>query len=105
MSEEYILECRGMNFDEYCKLEDLQKEYQSKHPDDKTGLGRLNLNYVMHNIYPDAPVERMTVGDVSAVFARTMELSGIVHEDEIKNLRTASAGSTNAANIAKTAEK
>ena len=72
MNEEYILACRGMNFDEYCKLEDLQKEYQSKHPDDKTGLGRLNLNYVMHKNYPDAKVESNHVGDVRSFYARTM---------------------------------
>lgn len=101
--KEYILECRGLNFNEYCELEEQQKAYQDANPDDANGLGRLSMKFIMEKIYPDAPVERMTVADVSAVFARTMELSGIVHEDELKNLKPASVGSTNEQATAKTA--
>lgn len=102
--KEYMLECRGMNFKEYCELEELQRKYQKEHPNDASGgLGYVNMKYVMEKIYPDAPIERMTIADASAVFARTMELSGIIHEDEIKNLKPASAGSTNEQATAKTA--
>lgn len=93
--KEYILECRGMNFAEYMALEELQQKYQEEHPEDKAGLGRLNAKYIMEHIYPDAPVGRMTMGDVVAVAARTMVLSQEVHETEIKNLRPVSVGSTN----------
>lgn len=101
--KEYLLECRGMNFAEYTELEELQQKYQAEHPDDKAGLGRLNAKFIMEHIYPDAPVERMTMGDVVAVAARTMVLSQEVHEAEIKNLRPASAGSTNEQATVKTA--
>lgn len=101
--KEYILECRGMNFAEYLALEEVQQKYMKEHPDDTAGLGRLNAKYIMEHIYPDAPVERMTMGDVVAVAARTMALSQEVHEEEIKNLKPAFAGSTNEQATAKTA--
>lgn len=103
--KEYMLECRGMNFAEYMELQDLQQKYQNEHPEDTAGLGRLNAKFIMEHIYPDAPLERMTMGDVVAVAARTMTLSQEVHEEEIKNLKPASAGSTNEQATAKTAVK
>lgn len=101
--KEYMVECRGMNFAEYMELEEAQQKYMQEHPDDKAGLGRLNAKYIMEYIYPNAPLERMTMGDVVAVAARTMALSQEVHEEEIKNLKPASVGSTNEQATAKTA--
>lgn len=45
--EEYILECRGLNFNEYCELEEQQKAYQDANPDDANGLGRLSMKFIM----------------------------------------------------------
>ena len=101
--KEYMVECRGMNFNEYMELEEAQQKYMQEHPEDTAGLGRLNVKYIMEHIYPNAPLERMTMGDVVAVTTRTMTLTQEVHEEEIKNLKPASIGSTDEQATAKTA--
>lgn len=105
MSEkEYILEVRAMTWAEYCKCEDKRVEAVQKYQDDPRKIGETMIGYVVNMMYPEAFPE-LTPAESTEIFHRIMQLSNLVREDEIKNLKPSSAGSTNEPGIAETAEK
>lgn len=105
MSEkEYILEVRAMTWEEYCQFEDKRIEAVQKYKDDPRKIGEAMIGFVVNMVYPDVFSE-LTPAEATAIFHRTVDLSNLVREDEIKNLKPSSAGSTNEPGIASTAEK
>ncbi|WP_405379567.1 hypothetical protein [Phascolarctobacterium sp.] len=102
MAKEYILELRPMTWWESCEYQDYVDGIS---PDTSARkAGQLLVDWVLDNIYPDAPQD-ITPGEAMAIYQRTLALSSTVREDEIKNLKTSSDGSTNERTTVETAEK
>lgn len=105
MSEkEYILEVRAMTWEESCKYWDKRDELVKEFQDNAGSLGRILIGFLIDMVYPDAK-SLLTPAEMMRVHNRTLELSDEVREDEIKNLKPSSAGSTNEQTIAETAEE
>lgn len=105
MSEkEYILEVRAMTWDESCKYWDKRDELAKEYKDNVAALGRKLIGFLIDTVYPDVK-GKLTPAEMMKVHNRTIELSDVVREDEIKNLKPSSDGSTNEQLIAETAEK
>lgn len=104
MEKEYILEVRAMTWEESCDYEDKREEVVQKYKDNPGKVGRLMVGIVIDILYPKAKT-LLTPAESMEVYHRTMQLSNAVREDEIKNLRPSSDGSTNEPVIAETAEK
>ena len=104
MEKEYLIECRAMTWREQCAFEDFRDKFIKENGENYSAIGRALVNYVLDNIYPKAPLEDMTAAEVMAVYHTTMQLTDTVREDEIKNFRPLSGGSTNELATVKTAE-
>lgn len=105
MSEkEYILEVRAMSWEEYCKFEDKRIEAAQEYKDNPRKIGETMIAFVVKMMYPEV-FPKITPAEATAIFHRVMDLSNAIREDEIKNLKPSSDGSTNEQLIAETAEK
>lgn len=102
--KEYILEVRAMTWEEHCKFEDKRIEAVQEYKDNPRKIGETMIGFVVEMMYPKVFPE-LTPAETTAIFRRVMDLSDAIREDEIKNLKPSSAGSTNEPGIAETAEK
>lgn len=101
--KEYILEVRAMTWEESCDFEDKREEAVQKYKDSPRKVGQIMVGVIIDMLYPKAKL-LLTPAESLEVYHRTMQLSNLVREDEIKNLKPSSAGSTNEPVIAETAE-
>lgn len=97
--------CKGLSYEQYCRFEDVRDNAVREHGENAREVGRAIVDFVLKEAYPDVDTSQLTFAEVWAIVNRTLELSGAIREEEIKNLRPLSDGSTNEAATAKTAEK
>lgn len=99
-----LLKLRGMTWHEFSALEELQEKCKEEHPDDTKALSKVTADYVMSKVYPYAPLDKMTYGEVMACVLQTITLSQAVRYEEFENLKPAFGGSTNGQATVTTAE-
>lgn len=104
MEKEYLIECRGLTWPERCDFEDFRDNFVKENGKNYSAVGRALVNYILAKIYPDAPLSKMTAAEVMAVYESTMQLTDSIREEEIKNFKPLSGGSTNEQATVKTAE-
>lgn len=104
MEKEYLVECRALTWREHCDFEDFREKFILEHGDNYSAVGRAAINYILEKIYPDAPFDKMTAAEAMTVYRITIELTNSIREDEIKNFKPLSGGSTNEQATVKTAE-
>lgn len=100
-----VILCKGMTYEQYCSFEDERDAAVKEYGDNARQIGRIMVDFVFKHVYPEININELTYGEVWAIVNRTLELSGAIREEEIKNLKPLSDGSTNEAATAKAADK
>lgn len=99
-----LLECRGMTWEENCDFDDFTQEIVSKEPNITVKqFIRKAAKWIIENVYK-VDINIFTAAEVLLIYNTTKELTDVVREEEIKNLKPLVNGSEAEEATAQTAE-